>query len=169
MNTVYGALYDIVEQHLQEYNKSMPCSKQAFLCAVDAEPGVCDEKQMETMENSVFFESVFISLLSRLPDDNVRTAWEYEMQKEPEEFRQMLLKTVVGSQEAIIKGSCLKNNRTKSVKYQEYPAWNGMFMNHSESESVSSAKPGVKDNLYKVYQKLPLSVRLFLRKMLRRG
>lgn len=169
MNTVYGALYDIVEQHLQENNKVMPCSKQAFLYAVDTEPGVCDEKRMAEMENSVFFESAFVGLLSRFPDENARAAWEYEMQKDSVEFRQNLLNAVIGSQEALLKGGCLINNLTGTTALQDYPALNQIITDVPEPEIAEQGKMGIKDRLYRGYQRLPLSIRLFVRKILKRG
>lgn len=167
MNSVYGALYDIVEQRLHEYDKAMPSSKNVFLYAVDKEPGVLDGTQIREMKNDMFMEAAYMGLLNRLPDESAKKSWECNMQLEPEIFRTQLLDTLIFSQEAIVKGACFRNNQVVPVKQRELMAFQA-FVTTRDIAAETDNKKDFKDHLYDIYLKLPLSMRMFLRKILRR-
>lgn len=168
MDSVYGKLYDIVENRLREYDKTMPSSKSVFLYAVDKEPGILDGTQTKEMKDDIFFEVAYMGLLNRLPDESAKEAWKYQMQTEPENFRAQLLDALIFSQEAIIKGSIFKNNQIVAVKQRDLRVVQISGVKQDISGDTIQ-KRGLKDRLYALYTKLPLSMRIFLRKILRRG
>ena len=169
MNTTYEALYDIVEQRLQDTGRSMPCSRQAFLFAADMKPGECDGMQMTTMENEEFFQAVYLGLFNRLPDQSAKLVWKAEMATTTDKFRETLFDTLLCSPEAVTKGSCLVNNQLVPVKQRELTALNGFILGKSGGQGAASAKEGWKDRLYKLYIKVPLPLRKLIRKILRRN
>lgn len=169
MSNTYADLYDIVEQRLQEHNIPMVSTKEAFCYSVQMEPGICDGRHMETMENPAFLEAAFLGLLNRLPDESANTEWKHHMKQEPEKFRQELLNDVIPSTEAILKGSSFRNNQIVETRQRDLFKIDLSFAATMDGNPTSSSRQRIIDQLYKIYLKLPGRLRLFLRKILRRG
>lgn len=169
MSNTYADLYDIVEQRLQEQGIPMVSTREAFCCSVLMEPGICDGKLMETMENPAFLETAYLGLLNRLPDESANKEWKHYMKGEQDKFRQELMNDVVPSMEAILKGSSFQNNQIIETKQRALFKIDMSFAATMNGNSTGSSRQRLIDQLYKVYLKLPGGIRLFLRKVLRRG
>ncbi|MCM1495716.1 MAG: DUF4214 domain-containing protein [Bacteroides sp.] len=167
MNTTYEALYDIVEQRLQDVDRPMPCSRQAFLFAAGMKPGECDGRQLAVMENEEFFQSVYLGLFNRLPDSGAKLVWEEKMKLNSTQFRETVLDALLCSPEAVTKSSCLMNNQLVPVKQRPLTVLDN-YMLRKNGEPAAPVKAGWKDYLYKLYIRFPLPLRKLARKILRR-
>ena len=92
-------------------------------------------------------------------------------------FREKLINALVCSPETILKGSSFRNNRVVTPEMREWSALNEYIETHRKLYAVRTdgqvmegkpVKPGLKDHLYAIYIKLPLSFRRFVHKVLRR-
>ncbi len=168
MDNIYAKLYDIVADRLQEYGLSMAGSKETFCYSVEMEPGICDGKQLEKMENPMFLEAVYLGMLNRLPDEGAIAEWQYEMNKDADKFRQGVLNEIIPSTEALLKGSCFRNNRITESRQQELFR---ICVSEMADLNQTSDKNGQKllNGLYKIYLKFPMRLRLMVRKILKRG
>lgn len=169
MSNIYADLYDIVEQRLQEYDIPMPSTKDAFCYSVNIEPGILAGNGLEEMGNMAFFESVYLGMLNRLPDETANAEWKGHMKWNKDRFQQELLNDVVSSTEAILKGGCFKNNRIIETRQRELFRVSLSMTSSLNGDSPESSRQKLIDALYKVYMKLPGRLRLFLRKIIRRG
>lgn len=168
MDNIYARLYDIVSGRLQEHGFLMAGTKETFCYSVKMEPGLCDGKQLEKMENPMFLEAVYLGMLNRLPDDSARAEWQHQMDGDPDKFRKALLNNVIPSTEALLKGVCFRNNRITESGQQELFR---IYTSDTTDANQVSGKTGQRllSGLYKIYQKLPMRLRLLIRKILKRG
>lgn len=174
-NTVYENLYDIVEQRLKEYDGKMLCRKDVYLFSLDNEPGICDGEKLSTLEaNEDFFQGAFLSLLNRLPDEAVTKDWESNIKsKKSKVFQAELMNTLLSSPEAFIKSSALINNTIMSPRMRPQPVLEQLIRTtdpvqpEAGESQPEPARPGVKDRLYKVYQKFPAPVRKVAHRIVR--
>lgn len=167
MNEIYGEIYNIVELQLKENSRSMPCAKNTFLYAVNAEPGICDGKALCAFEKEEFLQAVYVSLLKRLPDQEAEQAWEYFIKtKSNEEFREVLLDALIFSPESITKGTCMKDNRIVSARLRQQRCLLQILSGEVEQVAELSTKQKIKESLYKVYLRLPIGLKKVIRKLM---
>lgn len=173
---IYESIYDLVEEKMKANDQTMPCSKEAFLFSAEMEPGVCDGQKMIDMENETFFEAAFMGMLNRLPDASAIQGWEAKLKtSSPDVFREALLSSIIFSPEAVLIGSQLRNNRVIIPRLREINILNEYIVEHDKDSAAlmqvkkSEPKVGLKDKLYKIYLKLPLSLRVLVHKILRRN
>lgn len=173
--TVYGNLYDVVEQRLKEYDGKMLCRKEVYLFSLDNEPGICDGEKLSSLEaNEDFFQGAFLSLLNRLPDEAVTNDWEPNIQsKKPTVFRAELMNTLLSSPEAFIKSSALINDTIMDPRVRPQPVLDqlvqvtGQAQTEDGGEPQAAERPGMKDRLYQVYQKMPEPIRRVAHRIVR--
>lgn len=174
-NTVYENLYDIVEQRLKEYDGKMLCRKDVYLFSLDNEPGICDGEKLSTLAaNEDFFQGAFLSLLNRLPDEAVTKDWESNIKsKKSKVFQAKLMNTLLASPEAFIKSSALINDTIMSPRMRPQPVLEQLIRTtdpvqpEAGESQPEPARLGVKDRLYKVYQKFPAPVRKVAHRIVR--
>lgn len=169
MDIVYEKLYDIVEERMMEHNATMPYSKQAFLFATKTEPGICNVANMNEVNNDKFLELAYIGILGRLPDEGAKKALEYELEQSPEVFQKNIFSNLISSGEAILKSTTIINNKKIPITVRNQELFKKVLsVNGEEDHDLESERKGIKTYLYAAYIKLPLSFRLFVRKVLGR-
>ena len=116
----------------------------------------------------MFLEAVYLGMLNRLPDEGAIAEWQYEMNKDADKFRQGVLNEIIPSTEALLKGSCFRNNRITESRQQELFR---ICVSEMADLNQTSDKNGQKllNGLYKIYLKFPMRLRLMVRKILKRG
>lgn len=174
IESTYEALYDIVEKRLQEHDRQMLCRKEVYLFSLHNKPGVCDGEKLSALSsNADFFQGAFLSLLNRLPDEAVSKTWEMNIKtRKPEEFQAELMEVLLSSPEAVMKSSVYVNNEiTKPRLRKKQPLENLIQSGTDEKQEAapvqSQEQLGFKDRLYKVYLKLPESVRRVAHRIVR--
>ena len=168
MTHVYQDLYELVEQRLQQHQMQMPCTKEAFLFAADTESGTCDGAKMKEMNNEAFFQSAYIGIMNRLPDDEAERNWRQNVrQQKTEEFREDLLETLIFSPEALAKNTVLINNQIVTTKEMDSEVLLELALHGKDTRIREAEKKGLIDYLYKAYLVLPLSFRKWVRKVLK--
>lgn len=167
MNQIYSKLYDIVEEELSNVERQLPCSKTVYMMMTEQEPGVCNELAMQKLENEEFFQMAFISLLRRLPDEDSKRIWQYNIEKKDlVSFRTVLLDTLASSGEAISKGTRVINNVVVPVKQREIVLLNDIITDFVGDRKKREERQRIFDRVYKCYVKMPLPIRHVVRKVL---
>ncbi len=99
--SVYEQLYDLLDSRLRGKGLSMPCAKRTFLVAAGMAPSFLDLRKLDDVDNLVFFETAFLCLLGRIPDDGARKHWGSMIENRPPDvFRKALLDAILGTSAA---------------------------------------------------------------------
>ena len=72
---LYRSLYDDVNRRLEQDGQSMPISRDAFLAAVEMQPGVLDVSLVEHFDNRTFLETVYLVVFSSIPGEETIRRW----------------------------------------------------------------------------------------------
>ena len=102
----YARLFDLVNARLIASGSRMPCEKAAFLAAADSPPSFLDAGRLPDMDNLTFFETAFLCLLGRIPDQGARGFWQGKIESLPRpEFRRILVGAILGTSAAKARGA----------------------------------------------------------------
>lgn len=155
MNDVYEKIYDIVENNILDQGGDFTYTKAAFLFEANRECNELDFLKLLKLNNQEFFEAAYLGMLGRLPDDGAYKSWDHHIKNMASQaFQERLTKSILSSNEFKLKGIVIKN-----CIY----ALNSVDNNiHG---SVNS-KIAIYSILHKVYKKLPLKIRLIIRRIL---
>lgn len=103
---VYAKLYDLVRDRLAKSGRRMSCEKGAFLAAAESPPSFLDAGRLPDLDNLTFFETAFLCLLGRLPDQGARDFWQGKIDGLPRpEFRRILVGAILGTSAAKARGA----------------------------------------------------------------
>ena len=103
-------IYDILNDRLKENGMTMAASRDAYAEFVHNKPGDADYNRLEELNVEDFQSAVFCTLLQRPVEDNkLSSFYSFLMKRDPEEYRQNLLVSVLLSEEFKIKKPILRN------------------------------------------------------------
>ena len=105
----YSQLYKIVENNMISSGGEMGFTEEAYLLTVNEEEGVADILRVHECKVQSFLEYMYIQLLGRIPDDQAKLRWK-RTEGTAAEIKPQIIKTIVNSNEFLLKDSCIKNN-----------------------------------------------------------
>lgn len=147
---VYRDLFRIVEDNLNKEGLDLNISEGFFLYDITSPDGVLNVADIMEFDNESFLLCVFKKLLLRLPDDAAADHWRSKMGMSKDKFREQLLLSVIPSEERRIKHTKVLNNFYNKTK-------------DKPPRAASGIKNKTYGQMYRVYKKLPESVRQLIK------
>lgn len=156
-SVVYSKLYDIVAENMEQDQIEMEFTKEAYLFQALNVGNKVDLLKMIDMDNESFFETAYLCLLGRFPDEKAVESWRGKIKGlGKEEFQRILINTIMNSLEFKIKNVEVHNCIYGAEKFN-YSATNEHVVTKVKGKFYLFA--------YKVYKRFPLGLRLVIRKM----
>lgn len=152
---IYSDIYDITCKNLENFSQQPRFSKEIFEFAAICSPFETDIlKLCETTENSVFLHKAYLAILQRPIDDTALENWEQRLSLPKYEFQQLVITSLVTSQESM-------NCRVK-IKNNIFPA--RVKRTISAPQGVSSIP--LPEKLLRIYRRQPETFKKIVRKIM---
>lgn len=152
---IYSDIYDITCKNLENSGNKARFSKEAFEFAALCSPFETDIlKLCETPENSVFLEKAYLAILQRPIDDIALENWQQRLSMPKHEFQQLVITSLLTSQEAVNCNVRIKNNI--------FPA--RVRRTISAPQGVSSIP--LPEKLLRIYRRQPEAFKKIVRKIM---
>ena len=152
---VYGKLYDIVSANMEASGKHFTPARNVFLLAAQLEPQRTDMALLKDIGKEEIVQAAYAAVFRRLPGEEELRYWEQPAFYEKNDYKEFILKAVTYSVERDIKA--IEVYHTEEV---------GLKLRFMKMKRLLSRVLG---GVYKIYRKLPLTLRLRIRKVLRKG
>ncbi len=154
---IYSKLFDIVENNMEKNNMEMEFTKEAFLFQAEKTGNKVDMAKMLHFNNKAFFEASYLGLLDRFPDEQAVKNWNDRVNNLPkEEFQRILTTSIINSLEFRLKNIEVYNCIYGMKKYET-----GVSKQHVSS----NVKMKFYDIGYKYYKRLPIKIKMVIRKL----
>lgn len=154
---IYSDIFDIVNENMEKSGNKFPLSKECCICNSEADPvGVDILKLSMEKDNRIFLENAYNMLLKRHVDSKAIKNWEGRYGLPSEDFQQLVIKSIIKSEEFSLANVKIKNNI-----YSENNSFGGDFSAVKRSSSVT-----VPDKLMSVYRRMPEPLKNMARKVM---
>ncbi len=153
---VYGKLYDIVSANMEASGKHFTPTKNVFLLAAQLEPQRTNMALLKDIEKEEIVQAAYAAVFRRLPGENEVRYWEQPAFYEKTDYKKFILEAVTYSVERNIKAIEVYHTEEVGLKAPKF-----MKMKRLLSRMLGG--------VYKIYRRLPLALRLRIRKILRKG
>lgn len=134
-------IYRIAAERMQTAGAKMPCSEAVFSVVTAAAPDRVSYRQLAALDNPDFLEAAYLLLLGRPLDDPSRESWQTSLALPQDEFRTLVLKTIIQSGE-------YKNNR---IPLTECP----FALTDGNQQNLLISAQALPQRLVRIYQKMP--------------
>ena len=154
---IYSALYDIVDENMNNAGQKLRISKELVLSSAIIKPGKVDILKLSREKNNdTFVKKAYIFMLNRQVDGTALKAWRAQYKLPPEEFQRNVVATIKGSEEFF-------NNQVKMYNniYSENTSFRGRLSGIGRPGGIP-----VSERLVKVYRKMPPFVKNLTKKIL---
>ncbi|MBP0966287.1 MAG: hypothetical protein J5722_01520 [Oscillospiraceae bacterium] len=135
------SIYRIAAERMQTAGAKMPCSETVFSVMTAAAPDKVSYRQFAGLDNPDFLEAAYLLLLGRPLDDPSRESWQTSLVLPQDEFRTLVLKTIIQSGE-------YKNNR---IPLTECP----LTLVDGDQQNLLISAQALPQRLVRIYQKMP--------------
>lgn len=151
-NRIYEGLFEIADKNMQQSGRSFTCPKAAFLYYIKNDPYETDVMSlMETpASNEEFLDIAYIAVLNRIADDTARSTWKVHMDMPEKEFRYLLIRGLVNSEEARLTGRCTSGYSGGSTGKRGF-------------------RQGLMEKLLASYRRMPEGIKNIIRKLIGAG
>lgn len=103
--SVYAALYDVVEEAAGASNSCVVLPREAFLQNTLQHPNCVDGRLLALLSDELYLHALYWSMLNRVPDDTAVAVWSGHARRKPGSlYRRKLSRRISASLEAHTKG-----------------------------------------------------------------
>lgn len=155
---IYNSLIHIVEKNLQNVQKKLEFSPEAFLISVQSKPDIINMSLWSDLDPDIFLEVAYMHLLKRVPEKEVLNYWEKRKQSMTKTaYQSAVIESIINSEEYSIKKVVVSNNIYCDVKEKQRT----IIVNTNSEINCYLEK------LVKVYRRMPLFLRKLAKKIMK--
>lgn len=107
---VYGRLYEITKQNLENVGREMAFTKEAFLYSAKCDLRKVNAFDMVQYDNNTLLQVLYVAFFYRTPEEAARISWGKLKDMPANDFQKKAFQSLSSSQEYLRNGTIIYNN-----------------------------------------------------------